>query len=29
MDAYFEVCCLKPDGSFTTWLKPEELEAIS
>jgi len=29
MDVYFEVCCLKPDGSFTTWLKPEELEAIS
>jgi hypothetical protein len=29
MDAYFEVCCLKPDGSFTTWLKPEDLEAIS
>jgi hypothetical protein len=28
MDAYFEVCCCKPDGSFTTWLKPEELEAI-
>jgi hypothetical protein len=29
MDPYFEVCCLKPDGSFTTWLKPEELEAIT
>jgi hypothetical protein len=28
MDAYFQICCLKPDGSFTTWLKPEELEAI-
>jgi hypothetical protein len=29
MDEYFEIACLKPDGSFTTWLKPEELEAIS
>jgi hypothetical protein len=29
MDPYFEICCLKPDGSFTTWLKPEELEAVN
>jgi hypothetical protein len=29
MDAYFQICCLKPDGSFTTWLKPGELEAVS
>jgi hypothetical protein len=29
MDAYFQISCRKPDGSFTTWLKPEELEAIS
>jgi hypothetical protein len=29
MDVYFQVCCLKPDGSFTTWMKPEELEIIS
>jgi hypothetical protein len=28
MDAYFEICCLKPDGSFTTWLKPEEMEKL-
>ncbi|MEG4302589.1 DUF3987 domain-containing protein [Microcoleus sp. D3_18a_C4] len=29
MDAYFEIACLKPDGSLTTWMKPEELEIIS
>jgi hypothetical protein len=29
MDEYFQISCRKPDGSFTTWLKPEELEAIS
>jgi hypothetical protein len=28
MDAYFEIACLKPDGSLTTWLKPEELEKL-
>ncbi|WP_377476888.1 MAG: DUF3854 domain-containing protein [Microcoleus anatoxicus] len=22
------VCCLKPDGSFTTWLNPQDLRAI-
>jgi CRISPR-associated protein Cmr3 len=29
MDEYFEIACLKPDGSLTTWLKPQELEIIS
>ncbi|WP_445250849.1 DUF3987 domain-containing protein [Microcoleus sp. OTE_8_concoct_300] len=29
MDEYFEIACVKPDGSLTTWLKPEELEIIS
>jgi hypothetical protein len=29
MDEYSEISCLKPDGFLTTWLKPEELEAIS
>jgi len=29
MDPYSEVCCLKPDGYLTTWLKPEELEIIT
>jgi hypothetical protein len=29
IDAHSQICCLKPDGSFTTWLKPEELEAIT
>jgi hypothetical protein len=29
MDAYFQISCRKPDGSFTTWMKPEELEIIS
>jgi hypothetical protein len=28
MDAYFEIACVKPDGSLTTWLKPEELEKL-
>jgi hypothetical protein len=28
MDAYFQIACLKPDGSLTTWLKPEELEKL-
>ena len=29
MDEYFEISCLKPDGSgYTTRLKPEELEII-
>jgi hypothetical protein len=28
MDGYFEIACLKPDGSLTTWLKPEELEKL-
>ena len=28
MDEYFEIACLKPDGSLTTWLKPEELEKL-
>jgi hypothetical protein len=29
IDAYSQISCLKPDGSFTTWMKPEELEAIT
>jgi hypothetical protein len=29
MDEYFQIACLKPDGSLTTWLKPQELEIIS
>jgi hypothetical protein len=29
MNEYFQIACRKPDGSFTTWLKPEELEIIS
>ena len=29
MDEYFEIACLKPDGSLTTWLKPQELEIIN
>jgi hypothetical protein len=28
MDAYFQIACLKPDGSLTTWLKPEEVEKL-
>ncbi|MEG4031898.1 MULTISPECIES: phage/plasmid primase, P4 family [unclassified Microcoleus] len=28
-DIYSEISCYKPDGSFTTWLKSEELELIS
>ena len=28
MDAYSQIACLKPDGSLTTWLKPEELEKL-
>jgi predicted P-loop ATPase len=28
MDEYFQIACLKPDGSLTTWLKPEELEKL-
>jgi hypothetical protein len=29
MNEYFQIACRKPDGSFTTWMKPEELEAIT
>jgi len=29
IDSRSEISCLKPDGRFTTWMKPEELEAIS
>jgi len=29
MDEYFQIACLKPDGSLTTWLKPQDLETIS
>ena len=29
IDRYSEIACLKPDGCLTTWLKPEELEAIN
>jgi hypothetical protein len=28
IDAYSQIACRKPDGSFTTWLKPEELEKL-
>ena len=28
MDTYFQIACLKPDGSLTTWLKPEEVEKL-
>ena len=28
MDAYSQIACFKPDGSLTTWLKPEELEKL-
>ena len=28
INKYREITCLKPDGRFTTWLKPEDLEAI-
>jgi hypothetical protein len=29
INKYRQITCLKPDGRFTTWLKPEDLEAIS
>jgi hypothetical protein len=29
IDRYSEIACLKPEGCLTTWLKPEELEAIN
>lgn len=29
IDSRSEISCLKPDGRFTTWMKPQELEAIS
>jgi hypothetical protein len=29
IDARLQISCLKPDGYFTTWMKSEELEAIS
>ncbi|MEK0188174.1 DUF5906 domain-containing protein [Microcoleus anatoxicus] len=28
IDRYRQVACLKPDGSFTTWLNPQDLRAI-
>ena len=28
IDQYSEISCLKPDGSYTTWLKSAELQAI-
>jgi|GEM_PF-1456298 len=28
LNKYGEVSCLRPDGMFTTWLKPEDLEAV-
>jgi len=28
IDAHSQISCLKPDGSLTTWLKPEELEKL-
>jgi putative DNA primase/helicase len=28
MDKYFQIACLKPDGTLTTWLKPEEWEKL-
>jgi hypothetical protein len=28
INKYREITCLKPDGRFTTWLKPEDLECI-
>jgi hypothetical protein len=28
IDAHSQIACRKPDGSFTTWLKPEELEKL-
>jgi hypothetical protein len=28
INKYREITCLKPDGRFTTWLKPEDLEAV-
>jgi putative DNA primase/helicase len=28
VNKYKEITCIKPDGRFTTWLKPEELEYI-
>jgi hypothetical protein len=29
IDAHSQISCCKPDGSFTTWLKPEELEVVN
>ena len=29
INKYRQITCLKPDGRFTTWLKPEDLEVIS
>jgi hypothetical protein len=29
IDAHLKISCLKPDGYPTTWLQPEELEAIN
>ncbi|MEG4037558.1 DUF3854 domain-containing protein [Microcoleus sp. S36b_A4] len=28
IDKYSQIACIKPDGSYTTWLKPEDLQAI-
>jgi hypothetical protein len=28
MDKFFRIACRKPDGSFTTWLRAEELEKL-
>jgi len=28
IDAHSQISCLKPNGSLTTWLKPEELEKL-
>jgi len=28
INKYRQITCLKPDGRFTTWLKPEDLEAV-
>jgi len=29
IDSRSEISCLKPDGRFTTWMKPQELKSIS
>jgi hypothetical protein len=29
IDSRSEISCLKPDGYLTTWMKPEELEAVT